>query len=165
LVALMYRAPADLAVSREPSLRLIADGNPALVRIPTDRGVVLGPSPLLGRAQHLYQEFTFRAEYAYDYGMPQWLAKIDHVFAPAHLERLFLGRHKFYHFRVWYRDELAGYVKSVLLDPRSLSRSYVRKERLEQVVKDHASGRWNYTSELHKVLRLELIQRQLLEWR
>ena len=30
-------------------------------------------------------EFSFKAEYAYDYGMPQWIAKIDHLLAPLHL--------------------------------------------------------------------------------
>jgi asparagine synthase (glutamine-hydrolysing) len=161
----MYQAPEELAVSREPSLRLIAKGNPALARIPTDRGVAVKANPFLGWVRNQYQEFTFRAEYAYDYGMPQWLAKIDHALTPMHLDRLFLGRHKFYHFRIWYRDQLAEYIKSILLDPRTLSRPYVRKKRLEQMVKDHISGGGNYTSELHKVLSLELIQRQLLERR
>src|SRR5206468_5989917 len=49
-------------------------------------------------------EFLRKAEYAYDYGMPQWMARIDHLLLPLRLERLFLGRHKFSHFRVWYRD-------------------------------------------------------------
>ena len=140
LVALIYRAPAELAVSKMPSLRLIAEGNPALGRIPTDRGVLLDSSPLLSRARNLYQEFTFRAEYAYDYGMPQWLAKFDHAFARARLERLFLGRHKFYHFRMWFRDELAEYIKSVLLDPQSLSRPYLQKRRVEQIVQEHPAA-------------------------
>jgi len=53
----------------------------------------------------------FKAEYAYDYGMPQWMARIDHLFSWFHLERLFLRRHKFNHFRVWYRDSLSDYVR------------------------------------------------------
>ena len=40
----------------------------------------------------------------------------------------FLGRHKTFHFRVWYRDALAGYVQEMLLDPRSLSRSYIERK-------------------------------------
>ena len=70
--------------------------------------------PVSHRALHWYQEFTFKAEYAYDYGMPQWLARLDHVFAPLRLEKLFLGRHKVAHFRVWYRDELSHYLKEIL---------------------------------------------------
>src|SRR6185369_2397307 len=54
LVALAYQTPAALALSKTPSLRLIADGNPALGKIPTDRGLVYAPTPVLTKAQHLY---------------------------------------------------------------------------------------------------------------
>ena len=75
-------------------------------------------------------EFTFKAEYAYDYGMPQWLSRIDHFLSPLRLERLFLGRHKLLHFRVWYRDALADYVREILLDRRTLSRPYFEPKAL-----------------------------------
>src|SRR5262249_31996834 len=103
LVALMYQAPPDLFLRKDPSWRLIAEGNMVLAKVRTDRGLLYRPPPIIGTMQHLYEAFTVKAEYAYDYGMPQWLARIDHIVAPLHLERLFLGRHKFYHFRVWYR--------------------------------------------------------------
>jgi asparagine synthase (glutamine-hydrolysing) len=163
LVALIYQAPPDLAVSQEPSLRLIAAGNPALSRIPTDRGLLQRPIPVLTRARNLYEEFTFRAEYAYDYGMPQWLARLDHAVAPLHLERVFLGRHKFFHFRVWYRDQLSEYIRDVLLDERTRSRPYLRGNKLEGMVESHIKGNRNYTSEIHRILTCELIQRQLIE--
>lgn len=163
LVALMYQAPPDLATSIEPSLRLIAEGNPALSRIATDRGVLYRSVPLVTKLKHLYQEFTFKAEYAYDYGMPQWLARLDHLFAPLHLERRFLGRHKFYHFRVWYRNELSKYVKDILLDPRTRARPYLDGRRLEEIVNSHIKGYRNYTEEIHRVLTSELIQRHLIE--
>ena len=119
--------------------------------------------PAAGTANHLFQEFTFRAEYAYDYGMPQWLAKLDHVFAPLHLEKLFLGRHKFYHFRVWYRDKLTGYLREMLLDTRTRNRSYLQGRNLEKMINGHIAGTHNYTTEIHQVLRCELIDRTLLE--
>ena len=83
----------------------------ALGKIGTDRGIAFRSIPGVNRALHWYQEFTFKAEYAYDYGMPQWLARLDHIFAPLQLEKLFLGRHKVAHFRVWYRDELSRDLK------------------------------------------------------
>jgi asparagine synthase (glutamine-hydrolysing) len=70
LVRLMYRIPTEAVRRKEPSLRLINEGSPDLGRIATDRGLLYRPSPLLTKARHLYEEFTFRAEYAYDYGMP-----------------------------------------------------------------------------------------------
>jgi asparagine synthase (glutamine-hydrolysing) len=95
--------------------------------------------------------------------MPQWLAAIDNVFRPLHLERLFLGRHKFYHFRVWYRDRLSDYVRDMLLDPRTRSRPYLNGSQLETIVDEHTSGKGNRTNEIHQVLATELIQRTLLE--
>lgn len=163
LVALVYQAPPELKRTNALSLRLIADGNPALAKIGTDRGAAL--SSILGvtRARRFFNEFTFKAEYAYDYGMPQWLSEIDHVLAPLHLERLFLGRHKFHHFRVFYRDELSSYLKDILLDARALGRPYLCGKVLERMVNGHVKGNRNYTVELHRLLTTELTHRLLLE--
>lgn len=163
LFALAYQAPAECAKSLDLSLRLIAEGNPVLGRIPTDRGMRYRPIPGLTAARHSLHEFTFKAEYAYDYGMPQWLAGLDHRLSFLHLEKAFLGRHKFYHFRVWFRDGLAKYVQDILLDPRTLQRPYLNGPRVETIVKDHTSGRRNYTNEIHMLLTSELIQRLLIE--
>jgi asparagine synthase (glutamine-hydrolysing) len=162
LVALAYQTPAKL-LHNGPALRLIADGNPALGNIGTDRGIAFRSIPGVTRALHWYQEFTFKAEYAYDYHMPQWLARLDHAFAPLHLERLFLGRHKFHHFRVWYRDELSRWLKEMLFDSGARSRSYLRPNSLEEILKAHIKGHRNYTFEIHKILTLEFIQRRLIE--
>ena len=162
LVALAYQTPTEL-LNNEPALRLITDGNPALGRIGTDRGVVWRTIPGLAPILHAYQEFTFKAEYAYDYRMPQWLARLDHTFAPLHLERLFIGRHKFHHFRIWYRDELSQWLREMLLDSDARSRPYLRAHSLEKMLKAHANGYRNYAFEIHKVLTLEFIQRKLIE--
>ncbi|MDR2018013.1 MAG: hypothetical protein LBQ00_03945 [Syntrophobacterales bacterium] len=163
IVALTYQAPRSVILSKEPSLRLIAERNRALARIPTDRGLLYRPIPVIGKMHHLFQEFTVKSEYAYDYGMPQWLSKIDHMFASVRLERLFLGRHKFYHFRIWYRDQLSRYVRQILLDYRSRQRPYLHGRILEDIVNRHIKGLGNYTSEIHRLLTSELIQRELME--
>ena len=81
----------------------------------------------------------------------------------AHLERIFLGRHKFYHFRVWYRDQLANYVREMLLDSRTLSRPYLQRKSVEQVVQGHLKGNRNYTTALHKLLTLEHLHRLFID--
>jgi asparagine synthase (glutamine-hydrolysing) len=162
LVALAYQTPAKL-LNNEPALRLIADGNPALGKVATDRGIAFRSIPGVNRAQHWYQEFTFKAEYAYDCGMPQWLARLDHAFAPLHLERLFLGRHKFHHFRVWYRDKLSRWLMEILLDSDARSRPYLRVNSLEGILNAHIRGHRNYAIEIHKILTLEFIHRRLIE--
>jgi asparagine synthase (glutamine-hydrolysing) len=163
LVRTVFRAPASALAGNEVSLRLIADGNRALLDIPTDRGVGGRRSGWSASASQAVLEFLFKAEYAYDSGMPHWLARIDHALAPLHLERAFLGRHKPFHFRIWYRDSLAGYVQDMLLGERSLSRPYVDRRGLTSVVQNHIKGIQNHTEYLHKVLTLELIHRLFLD--
>ena len=168
LVRSVFRAPAPAIAKRNAgnkdlSLRLIADGNVALGRIRTDRGLAANNGNLSAGVVRELLEFTFKAEYAYDYGMPQWMARIDHAFSPLHLERLFLGRHKFCHFRVWYRDELSGYVRATLLDPKALSRPYLDKKRVETIVNGHTRGDRNYTTALHSLLTLELLHRSFID--
>jgi len=162
-VRTVFRSPASALASNEVSLRLVADGNRVLLGIPTDRGLAGNRGSLSRAASRGLLEFLFKAEYAYDMGMPQWLARLDHTLSPLHLERAFLGRHKPFHFRVWYRDALAGYVREMLLDSRSLSRSYIDRKGLETVVERHLKGDRNYTTELHKLLALEIVHRLLLD--
>jgi asparagine synthase (glutamine-hydrolysing) len=138
LLQTIYRCPGPLSINEEARSRLIQDGSPALAQLRTDRGIG-GPKNSIKRE---FLQFLFKAEYAYDMGMPQWVAQIDHLFAPLHLERLWLGRHKVFHFRVWYRDQLAKYVQETLLDPRALGRGYVSPQGLQAIVKGHVGGTW-----------------------
>jgi asparagine synthase (glutamine-hydrolysing) len=169
LVQMAFRAPnsgvaePNIFADNHDWIQLIADGNPSLRRIRTDRGVGGDSGYISAMLTRTLLEFTFKAEYAYDYGMPQWLARIDHVLSPLHLERLFLGRHKFYHFRIWYRDALSKYVQEILLDSRTLSRPYIQKQQLESLVRHHIKGDRNYTTEIHTLLTLELFHRIFLD--
>lgn len=161
VVRTIYRAPWATYFDGDVCLRLIADGNPVLRKTRTDRG--LCKTGVLGAMSRGLLEFSFKAEYAYNHGMPQWLARIDHILSPLRPERLFLGRHKYSHFRVWYRDHLSNYVREMLLDPRTLNRWYIDKNTVQQIVTKHVSGEGNYTFEIHKVLSLELLNRSLLD--
>ncbi|MBZ5679302.1 MAG: hypothetical protein LAO24_04255 [Acidobacteriia bacterium] len=164
-VRAVYRAPASNNGNGDVRLRLIADGSQKLRRIRSDRGVGGASGPVTSAISRGFLEFTFKAEYAYDYGMPQWVARVDHMFSPLHLERLFLGRHKFLHYRVWYRDALAAYVREMLLDPMTMSRPYLERKSLETVVNGHLRGDRNYTTAIHKMLTLELLHRIFLDAR
>ena len=157
IVRTVFRAPKT-DQSEDVRLRLIRDGNPELARLRTDRG--LGEAnPVLAAIRRAYLEFTFKAEYAYDYGMPQWVAAIDRSLSPLHLERVWMGRHKLFHFRWWYRTVLAKYVQEILLDSRTLARPYLQRAGVENVVRGHLKGNRNYTIEIHRLLSLELLHR------
>ncbi len=163
LIRTIFRAPQSACANNDVCLRLIGDGQQLLRRIRTDRGISANGGRVSTMISRCLLEFLFKAEYAYDGGMPQWMARIDHRLFPLHLERFFLGRHKFAHFRIWYRDTLSGYVREMLLDQRTLSRPYLQRRGIEAVVRGHLNGDRNYTSAIHKVLTLELLHRLFLD--
>lgn len=161
-VQTVFRAPR-VPGKDDLRLRLVRDGSPALASIPTDIGIGGSSGRLASALSRSLLDFTGKTEYAYDYGMPQWVARIDHVFSRMHLERLFLGRHKLLHYRLWYRDALSGFVREILLDPRTLSRPHLERKSVERVVQGHLKGDRNYTTEIHKLLTLELLHRLFLD--
>ena len=159
LVKTAYRAPNVEGINQECRLRLVESGNPQLSSLRTDRGT-RGLNSYLTRAA---LQFSFKAEYAYDYGMPQWLAKLDHAFRFVQFEKLWVGRHKIFHFRPWYRDYLGQYVRDMLLDSRSLSRPYLNPGMVKHIVNAHLKGTGNYTTELNRLLTLELTHRLFID--
>lgn len=163
LVPLAWQAPTDAALNKQFALRLIGEQHPGLGKIPTDRGSVGRLKFLPHKARTFCEEFLPRAEYVYDYGMPQWLAKVDRILDPLHLDRLFLGAQKFAHFRTWYRHDLAPYVQEMLLDSRTLARPFLNSRQVKTMVQEHVTGHGNHTVEIHKLLSVELLQRQLIE--
>ena len=165
VVRTVFRAPEAVTKNNNLRVRLIGDGNTKLRQIRTDMGFAGRGEQFPGAILRYYLNFTFKADYAYNHGMPQWMAQIDHLFAPLHLERFFLGWHKYYYFRVWYRDALAGYLREMLLDSRTLSRPYWQKNALEAMVQHHIKGDRNYTNEIHRVLSLELLHRLFIDAR
>jgi asparagine synthase (glutamine-hydrolysing) len=161
LIQTVLRGPVSAFANDDLCARLVADGNHLLRQIPLDREQ--GREGFVHTCQRLTHNMLFKAEYAYDTGMPPWLARIDYLLSAFHLERLFLGRHKWYHFRIWYRDILSNYLREMLLDARTLSREYLDSKCVSAIVSGHLRGGQNYTTEIHKLLTLELIQRQLIE--
>jgi asparagine synthase (glutamine-hydrolysing) len=159
LVKAVYKSPGPLEMNMQARLRLVREADENLAKLPTDLGFG-GSSNAVARA---LLKFTFKAEYAYDYGMPQWVAQVDHAFSPFHLERIWLGRHKVWHFRLWYRDQLANYVREMLLDSKSLSRPYLEPAMVRTVVEGHTKGNRNYTTEIHRLLTLELTHRLFVD--
>jgi len=159
LVKTAYRAPNVEGINQECRLRLVESGNPELAALRTDRGT-RGLNSYLTRAA---LQFSFKAEYAYDYGMPQWLARLDHAFRFVHFERMWVGRHKIFHFRPWYRDYLGQYVREILLDSRSLARPYLNPGMVKSIVNAHLRGTGNYTIELNRLLTLELTHRLFVD--
>jgi asparagine synthase (glutamine-hydrolysing) len=160
LVRLAYQTPPELVGSPEPLLQLIATGNPAFGDIATDRALRYRWSSLFTRVARTWREFTAKAEYAYDYGMPRWLTGVDRLLGWMHPERLFLGHHKFYHFRIWYRKQLSSYLRHSVDSP--IAASCYRPGVVRKMVNEHVTGRCNSTLALHKMLTVQLLERLLI---
>jgi asparagine synthase (glutamine-hydrolysing) len=161
LLQVVYQAPEICTRSKEISLRLISDGDRRLSGIMTDRGVTY-PKKLSWLVDRAYYEFIFKMEYYASHGMPRSAAAIDKRLGPLSLERVFLGRNKYYHLRQWFRDELASTVRDILLDSRSLARVYLNRKEVIKAVEAHLAGNANHTQIIDQLMTLELANRLLL---
>ena len=91
------------------------------------------------------------------------IGKIDYLLSPLHLDRLILGYAEFRRYRVWFRDQLSGFLKETLLNNRVYNRPYWDKNFLQKVVYNHTRGRGTYLREIRKILQIEMIHRVLIE--
>lgn len=163
LVQLQFRCPPAFQRSIDFALSMIAAGDPAFVRFPTDRGHLCQRRRIWNRPREWLDMVFTRADYLYDYGMPQFCVGRCERIGKWNVDRHFLGRHKYYHFRTWYRNELAAYLRETLLDTRTLGRAYLDRKALERLVTAHTTGKGNFTVEIHKLLTFELAHRQFVD--
>jgi asparagine synthase (glutamine-hydrolysing) len=63
----------------------------------------------------------------------------------------------------WFRRELAGFVRQVLLDPPAAERGYFRPEAVRGLIDEHQSGRIDHSYRLWALLFFELWCRQWLD--
>ena len=157
-----FFARREVEQGEDVRLRLIRDGSPELARLRTDRG--LGGSNRLGAAiNRAYLEFTFKAEYAYDYGMPQWVAEVDHAFAPLPFGAPLDGPSQALPFSVVVPDDSCKLCAGDAAGPADAGASVSGTSGVEAVVRGHLKGNRNYTTEIHRLLSLELLHRLFVD--
>ena len=122
----------------------------------------LSPAPV-ARMRQFYRYLLFKAEWYYNAGMPQWVARYERMLPLRVFEPLFLGRHKIDHYRLWLQGQAKQFVSDILTDPKSASRSYLNRAGFAEVVDVHVSGRGNSLNAINKTVTLELVQRHLIE--
>jgi asparagine synthase (glutamine-hydrolysing) len=158
LVELLYAFPNAIRESKSVQQELIRRLNPQLARILSNRGHASGRNPFVRTAAQMFLWFLFKLDYLYFFDAPNWMLK-----CLSRLPQLMLGYHKFEHYRIWYQRKLAGYISDMLLDRRTLERPFFNRGFLQQAVKEHIAGRWNYQNEISAALTIELIMRTLIE--
>jgi len=115
-----YRAPQSALMSKRSALRLDRWRQPPLRQIPTDRASS-SSVPMIAGLVRRYHDSDLQAEYATTTACRN-LPQASTTCSWLHLERLFLGRHKYLPFRVLVSDALSKYLCAMLLDERTLSR-------------------------------------------
>jgi asparagine synthase (glutamine-hydrolysing) len=159
----MYQVPLSLRTTSDLELYLINEAYPGLLAIPTDRAERGRYGKMASPWAHALTWFIFKADYCYKSGMPQWLEQLHYWLGPMTPEKFIIGRHRFHYYRIWFRNELAPYIKDILLDPLTRQRPYINSRFLEKMIVRHLRGDRNYTDQIEQVLTLELIQRQFIE--
>jgi asparagine synthase (glutamine-hydrolysing) len=161
IVKLAYRAPPASRVSLGAALRVVQRSRYQLACIPTDRGLVASARGAGNACRRILAEATFKLDYLHKEGMPGWLAPLDPLLGS--VGRLgVLGLHKFLPYRIWFRQELAAYVRDVLTDARTRQMPYWNPRWLQEMAARHTAGRANYLNEINAVLTLEAADRVLL---
>jgi asparagine synthase (glutamine-hydrolysing) len=162
IVELAYRAPPASRHTPAPALRLIHDHSAELAALPTDRGLAWGRHGFGARLQRLFCEVTFKLDYWHKEGLPDALTRFDPLLGSLSHVGL-LGLHKFLAYRRWFRAELASYAAEVMSDPRTRRMPFWNPSTLAGIARDHAGGRHNRLREIHAVLTLEAVQRNLID--
>jgi asparagine synthase (glutamine-hydrolysing) len=161
IVALAFQIPETLRKSSRAALRLLEAKNQQLRRIPTDRRVEDREAGWRGRLRRVFSEASFKLDYVHNEGMPHWLSPLDPTLTAFASKFSALGRHKYLHYRSWFRRDFAKYVTDVITDPLVRRMPFWNPAFVANMAQDHVSGRRNYVLELNAVLTLEAVERLL----
>ncbi len=157
LMALIHRKPERLD-GFTLAETLIARCRPDLLAIPTDRGYLGDGGFLARKIRRIHREILFKVEYRIGPGTPDWLTRKNSRTVSHVLERLLLGRHKFYHLRSWIRDYFESAMREILENDKTIHIStFVNEREWKRMLNEHVLGKRNYTEEIDSILTLSLI--------
>jgi len=163
VVSLVYQA-AETVDGFALAETIIAHFRPDLLTIPTDRGYLGLDGTLIRAGRRVCREALFKAEYLISHGAPDWVVRRSNLLRLLRLEKKLLGRHKFYHLRLWMRERLPGEIREILTyNSQSALSPYVNHKSLERILNDHFQERKNYTAEIDNILTLALTSKLLFK--
>jgi asparagine synthase (glutamine-hydrolysing) len=157
VVKALYQAPPATRASLELVQKVLAR-RPGLIAVPTDLGRLGQSSRPVAQLRQTFRRALVKAEYLTSHGAPDWMAALSARVSP--LERAFLGRDKFQHFRLWMRREISPVVRDIALRDDGLA-DWFDMRQVSRMVDEHIAGQANYTDELDKVMTVALIRQTL----
>src|SRR2546425_1957788 len=134
LVALAFRTPEQLTGSATPALRVIREAHSELARIQTDSGL-LPVSKLSSFLGSLWYRPTFKVDYWLNVELPKSLSAFDALVSRLPASHPLVPKHRYLHYRRWFRRELADYVRERMSDPQLL-RSHLWNRRVVEHLAD-----------------------------
>lgn len=161
LVKLVYQAPPHLLKGEGLSVAIISRYRPSLLEISTARGLLGVGSRFGGAMRQLYCKALIKAEYWSSHGMPNWLAAISSYRLDRSIEKSFLGRDKFQHFRLWTQKRFAGYIADVLHQGGADLEEFFNRRHIESMAREHLAGKKNYLDEIDKLMTIVLAHKNL----
>lgn len=156
LVKMVYQAPPQLLKGDDFCVIIVSRFNPDLLKIPTDQGFLGAGSQLGGLKRRIYRRILIKAEYLVSHGMPNWMAAITRFGIRNIIETTVLGSDKFQHFHTWSHKYLGEYIRDVISSDRIDIGGLFIKRQIENMIRDHVSGKSNFINEIDKILTLFL---------
>lgn len=169
VIDILFHAPKEGYDGSQFEISAISKFKPSLLDIRTNKGFVKSKRPLVNTAIQKFIQFRSLAEKTLNwdilpYSLHHTISKLDSMFlSPLHLNKTVLGVEYYTHYNLWFRRELANYIKEILFDQRTLSRPYWNAQFIKEMVKDHINGSKRYLAEIRKVLTIELIHRVFID--
>lgn len=157
------QGPLEYNLRERVMNRLIVEGNAAMINKPNVSGDLFHKAPKIEKKWRLYLKAILKAKKMTNRYNPKRFLRIKKNMTESKYEKQNFDRNNLHHFRCWYQKELSHYMKSVLLDHKTLTRPYINGKYLENMVNSHVNGFNDYTNEINWVLTSEMIQRNLID--
>lgn len=150
----LMQIPVEFQDLRKLQAFVISTNNNMLSKIPTDEGSMI----MEGLSFRLIQAFIFK--------FWRYSSKISNYkkFPPVfRLDRTFFANNATFKWGSWFREELKNYVNEIILDNRTLTRSYFDAKMLKKIVKEHINRTADHTDSIKKIISFELFLRQFID--
>lgn len=154
VISLTLQLPADMTDNAGIQHELMRRHNSDIAALPTNRGLLPLRRDVLAPLQARLFGLWFKGSVICNSRrLPPWLM-MDHNFFANNVTTKF---------RTWFREDLAGYVREILLDPRTLERSWFDAERVRQCVAQHTGRRRDCSAQISRLISFELFLRQFVD--
>jgi len=168
LTILLFSAPDDYLRGSSVQKFMIKRNCSPLADVPSNKGKYIRSDSVfknikLRMFSFIYSSLTKLDKAYLHQAVPHIFVRADPLMKFTRLEKLFLGACHLGAYRRWIKAELMDFIKKVLLEEQTLSRSYLNADFVKKLTSDHFHNRANYVREIGKIISLELWHRLFID--